>query len=136
MPRRLAALATLSLGALLGCASPSSSQDSLPERYLGQWYYMGSSGGIDGGGMRDEPTGYIVIHPDNTVDHHAEDGTLTASTSFELGRGSTIFSTEEQWILNPSSAVPEVIVVSEDGRAMFLSENVYDGYQRGYARAR
>jgi hypothetical protein len=107
----------------------------LPDEYLGRWYYMGSSGGITGAGMGDEATGDIVIHSDNTMDHHREDGALVGTTSFAADRGPTIFSIEDQWVLDRESATPEVITVSEDGQTMFLSENVYDGFARAYARS-
>mgnify|MGYP001334061953 CR=1 FL=1 len=109
---------------------------SLPEEYLGRWYYMGSSGGITGAGMGDEGTGYIVIHSGNVIDHHQEDGTLVSTATFAVSRGPTIFSSEDQWILDSDSAAPDVITVSDDGQTMSLSENVYDGFGRMYARSR
>jgi hypothetical protein len=124
----------LALASLTACVDARTS--GLPDEYLGRWYYMGSSGGIAGDGMGDEVNGYIVIQSDNTIDHHEEDGTPVATTEFTVGRGPTIFSTEDQWVLNPESMVPEVIMVSEDGRTMSLSENVYDGFGRAYARSR
>jgi hypothetical protein len=129
---RLAAAATI-FGLVACVAAPTS---GLPEEYLGRWYYLGSSGGITGGGSGDAGTGYLVIQSDNTMNHYQDDGTLVATTQFTVARGPTIFSTEDQWILKPESVVPEVIAVSADGRTMTLSENVYDGFSRGYARSR
>jgi hypothetical protein len=120
--------------ALVSCGGVQTSE--LPEAYLGRWYYLGSSGGISGDGGGDPGVGYLVIQSDNTMDHHEEDGALVATTQFSVARGQTIFSTEDQWILNPESVVPEVITVSADGRTMALSENVYDGFSRTYARSR
>lgn len=125
-------LAVVGISACAAAQSPV----SLPDNYLGRWYYVGSSGGITGRGMGDKGTGYIVIQADNTIDHHEEDGTLVATTRFTAGRGPTIFSTGDQWILNLGSAPSEVITVSEDGRTMTLAENAYDGFGRTYARSR
>jgi hypothetical protein len=126
----------LLLAALSACVSALQTAASLPEPYLGRWYYVGSSGGITGRGMGDEGSGYIVIHADNTIDRHEEDGTLAGTTAFTLGRGPTIFSSEDQWIQNPGTPVPEGIAVSGDGQTMAISENVYDGFGRTYARSR
>jgi hypothetical protein len=130
----LAVAGGLVLAAVSACATAQPT--SLPDEYLGRWYYMGSSGGIAGTGLTDEATGHIVIHSDNTIDHHAEDGSLVRTTEFTVDRGPTIFSTEHQFVPGRESGTPEVIVVSEGGQTMTLSENVYDGFQRAYARSR
>lgn len=128
----------LAVALLTGCIV--SQATSLPEAYLGRWYYVGSSGGITGRGMGDDPTGYIVIHPDNTLDQHDENGTHVDTTTFSVHRGPTIFSSEDQWVLSRGSAspavVPEVITVTEDGQMLSLADNVYDGFVRSYARSR
>lgn len=126
------ALALLLLG-LSACADAPASP--LPDEYLGRWYYLGSSGGITGGGLGDEPTGFIVIHGD-MIDRHAEDGTLLSTRTFTASLGPTIFSTEDEWVLDAERAVPEVIRLSDGGRTMTLSENVHDGYTRVYDRSR
>jgi hypothetical protein len=109
---------------------------SLPKEYLGRWYFVGSSGGIAGAGTGEKATGYIVIHSSNTIDHHAEDGTLVRSAAFTVSRGPTIFSSEDQWIVNLDGTTPEVVRLAENGQMMSLSENVYDGFSRAYARSR
>ena len=123
-------LAALALAACAGGAT------DLPEEFLGRWYYMGSSGGLDGSGLGDAAVGYIVINPDGTLTHHDEDGTLVAARRFRASVGRTIFSAEDGWFLTFDDTMPEVISVSEDGQTMSLSENVYDGYQRGFRRNR
>lgn len=133
---RLRAVLRVALGLTVVSACAASQQASLPEEFLGQWYYMGSSGGIAGAGLGDEATGYIVIHADNTMRHFGDDGTLVTTTEFAVSLGPTIFSTNPQWVLNPDSPVPEVLVVSSDGQLMSIQENVYDGFARAYARSR
>ncbi len=123
--RILAAAAGIGLMVLSGCAIKL--PPSLPGEYLGRWYYLGSSGGISGVVTADEGTGYVVIHSDNTIDDHEEDGTLIRTTTFTVDHGPTIFAAEDQWILNLDSGPPEVMMVAADGRTMTLSENVYDG---------
>lgn len=117
-----------------GACAPSTG--TLPAEYVGRWFYLGSSGGITGAGRGDEATGYIVIRPDDTIERHAEDGTLVGASAFTAARGPTIFSSDTRWILNPASDMPEVIELSPDGGRMTLSENVYDGFVRAYARSR
>jgi hypothetical protein len=133
-PLVLALIDGLALVTLSACAVLSPS--ALPDEYLGRWYYQGSSGGITGAGLGDEPEGYIVIRSDNMIEHHEEDGALVGVVEFTTSRGPTIFSTEEQWILNRGDETPEVITVSDDGQTMSLAENVYDGFARAYARRR
>ena len=86
--------------------------------------------------MSDEATGYIVLHSNNRIDRHEEDGVLVGTIEFTVVRGPTIFSSEDQWILTYEHAAPEVITISEDGQTMSLSENAYDGLGRGYVRSR
>jgi hypothetical protein len=119
----------------VACATVPAST-SLPKEYLGRWYYLGSSGGISGRGMGDTGTGYVVIQSDNTMDHHEDDGALIRTTSFTVSRGRTIFSTDDQWILNVDGIPPQVIRLGDDGRTMTLSQNVYDGFTREYGRSR
>jgi len=73
----LAAAGCLVLALLPACAGAQ--PDSLPEEYLGRWYYTGSSGGITGDTVDDAASGYIVINADGTIDEHQEDGTPAVS---------------------------------------------------------
>jgi len=135
------AACAIALAALSACTAstpataPTASQ-SLPQEYLGKWYYTGSSGGITGEGGGDAAAGYWVIQSDGTIDLYQEDGALIGSTRFTVARGPTIFSRDEQWILEREGGIPEVITVSSDGKALSLAENVYDGFLRTYVRAR
>jgi Uma2 family endonuclease len=122
--------------AVLWASGCSDSNPSLPAGFLGQWYETESSGGLTGEGTGETPSVYIVIQPGGRIDHHAQDGTLLRTTRFALSHGRTIFSTEDLWILDPADGVPEVIQLSADGGTMSLSENVYDGFGRTYARSR
>jgi hypothetical protein len=122
------------VAALAACSNEAS--QSLPEELLGRWYYMGSSGGIAGGGMGDSATGYIEIEDDHAYVTFTEDGTRMARIPFTLRRGSTIFSSDEQWMIQTEDGIEEVFMISEDGQTMSLSENVYDGFGRSYARSR
>ena len=53
---------------VMGCQA----QSSLPEEYLGQWYFSGSSGGMDGNGTGEPAVGWIVITDDNEIEHYDE----------------------------------------------------------------
>jgi len=128
---RCLALLLLTCGA---CASAEST--SLPEALLGRWYYTGSSGGIGGDGLGDDPAGYIVIRSDRTLEHFEEDGTTISTTRFKFERGPTIFSTDPQWVMSGTEGPDVVLTLSDEGRTLSLSENVYDGIGRTYARSR
>ena len=134
--RRSAAAAALVLfvSALPGCAQDEPLV-SLPDEYLGQWYYLGSSGGIAGTGMGDEATGWIVIRPDNTIVRYDDDGVQRAVDEFTLTRGPSIFSTDEVWLLHTPGSLERVIQI-DGGDRMSLSDNAYDGFQLSYARSR
>jgi hypothetical protein len=127
----VAALLTLGLA---GC-SVTEETFSLPDDYLGQWYYLGSSGGITGGGLGDEATGWIVIDDDNSIAQYDDSGVQVGTESFTLTFGPSIFSEDDVWILTAPSELDRVIQVHPDG-AMSIAHNVYDGYQFSYGRSR
>jgi hypothetical protein len=116
-------------------ACGSSPSSSLPEDVLGQWYVLGSSGGIDGNRGTHEATGYIVLH-EGSMDVYSEGGALTRRVVFSASRGKTIYSEEDLWILTFEGAEPHVVLVSPDGQTMSLSPNAYDCIGQNYARAR
>jgi hypothetical protein len=116
-------------------ACGSSFPDSLPKDVLGQWYFLGSSGGIDGDRGTDEATGYIVLH-EARMDVHSESGALTRQRTFSVSRGRTIYSEEDLWILNFEGAEAQVVLVSPDGQTMSLSPNAYDSIGQNYSRTR
>jgi hypothetical protein len=118
----------------LGCDA-SSSRTALPPKFLGRWYHTGSSGGITGEVMGDATAGFIVINAKNTIDHHDEDGRVVSSTIFTPSRGRTIFSTEDQWILTSLHDLPQVMMMSDDGLTLTLSDDAYDGITRTYGRS-
>ncbi len=120
---------------LAAAACADDARSALPESHLGRWYYAGSSGGIAGDGLGDEPTGYLVIHADGTMDSYREDGTLVGTVAYDAEQAETIFSTEPMWVLR-TEGLDQAMWVSEDGEQMSLSENVYDGFSRAYVRSR
>lgn len=117
------------LAALLSACRPSG---SLPEEFLGSWYFTGSSGGLDGRGGREDPTHRITMRAQG-MDVFDATGTLLQAVAFEVGRARTIFSTEEQWVLRSEAGV-EVLQLSDDGRSLTLAQDVYDGLCRHFAR--
>jgi hypothetical protein len=128
--RRLLAAAFMSLMATaVACQSAS----SLPDEYLGRWYFMGSSGGIDGDGTGEPATGSIVITANNEIERYRADGNRYATEPFEPTRDESIFSGGQAWVLVGSNGPPRVIAIYENG-TMSLSENVYDGFSYAYQR--
>jgi hypothetical protein len=124
----------LCVAAAIG-ACGSGPSNSLPEELLGQWYFLGSSGGIDGDRGNDEATGYIVLY-EGRMDVHDDGGTLTRQETFSPSRGKTIYSGEDLWILNFEQGEAHVVLVSPDGQTMSLSPNVYDSIGQDYSRTR
>jgi hypothetical protein len=107
----------------------------LPEEVLGRWYFLGSSGGVDGDRGTDEAAGYIVLHK-SRMDVHDEGGALTRQENFSPARGKTIYSVEDLWILNFERGEAHVVLVSPDGQTMSLAPNAYDSIGQNYARTR
>jgi hypothetical protein len=124
-------LLSLCMSAALGACGTKPS-NTLPEEILGKWYFLGSSGGIDGGRGIDEATGFIVLHEDR-MDVH-EDGRLTRREPFAPSRGRTIYSDEDLWILNFEGGATRVVLISPDGQTMALSANAYDSVGQDYSR--
>lgn len=124
----------LCLPAALG-ACGSGPSNSLPEEVLGQWYFLGSSGGIDGDRGNDEAKGYIVLHQ-GRMDVHGDGGALTRQETFSPSRGKTIYADEDLWILNFEGGEAYVVLVSPDGQTMSLSPNAYDSISQDYSRTR
>lgn len=122
--------------ALVAASCSGERSPALPEEFLGQWYYTGSSGGLTGRGLGDAASGYIVIRADGALERHEEGGTLADTTRFTAGRGKTIFSEDDLWILEAEGEPSQVVRLSADGRTLTLAENVYDGWSRAYARSR
>ena len=121
--------------ALAAAAACASERSVLPEAYLGRWYYAGSSGGIAGDGLGDEPTGYIEIGGDGTIATFEEDGTLVGTGAYEAALGETIFSSEPLWVLR-TGGIEQAAFFSDDAQRLTLSDNVYDGFSRSYVRSR
>jgi len=106
---------------------------SLPEEYLGSWYFTGSSGGLDGQGGQEDPAHRITMRAQG-MDVFDETGTLLQAVAFEVGRARTIFSTEELWVLRSEAGV-EVLQLSDDGRSLTLAQDAHDGLCRHFARS-
>jgi hypothetical protein len=125
---------TLCMPAALG-ACDSGPSSSLPEEVLGRWYFMGSSGGIDGDRGNDEATGYIVVHQ-GRMDVYGEGGALSRQETFSPSREKTIYTDEVLWILNFERGEAHVVLVSPDGKTMSLAPNAYDSIGQDYSRTR
>lgn len=129
--------ALAALGVVTGLAvvlALSLGRGSLPEGYLGRWYLAGTGGGIAGDVLEGATGASIVVTADNEIEHYAPDGSLVSTEKFTLSRGSSIFGSEDEWILDAGSALPRVIRLDDD--TLSISENVYDGFGSWYTRTR
>ncbi|MGI9625840.1 MAG: hypothetical protein ACR2QM_03315 [Longimicrobiales bacterium] len=112
----------------------------LPDEFLGRWYHLETSGGIQGETVQERTPGWIVITAENQIQHHAANGTLTSTEAFELSRGSTIFSAEDGWILGTPRQTNQTLAVTRTiwlaGETLTIADNVYDGFGSTYARDR
>jgi hypothetical protein len=117
------------------CAGVQScaSAPALPDEYLGQWYFTGTSGGIDGGGTGEPAVGWIVITAGNEIETYDASGVRAGTERFELGREQSIYTGQDAWVLNGPGGLGRVIQLFPDG-SMAISDNAYDGYSRGYQR--
>lgn len=106
---------------------------SLPEAYQGRWHYLGSSGGIAGTGLGDDATGSIVIGADGAIDYYDEDGEHLRTEANAVEYGSSIFSQDSVWLLDPEAPAPRALLLNPDG-TLTIADNVYDGFSQRYAR--
>ncbi|MEZ5066246.1 MAG: hypothetical protein R3B81_16080 [bacterium] len=133
--RRIATTAMAVILWLLGACDTAPSR--LPDEFLGRWYYSGSSGGLTGSIAR-ESIDAIVIRSDNTMETQDDAGRVEDRVSFTVRRGPTIFSTEDQWILEQDGDQdpPVAVLLSEDRKTLTLSQIAYDGMHRTFSRGR
>lgn len=142
-PRRVRgrlALVTLVTSLLAGASGcellRGEGSGSLPDRFLGRWDDLGSGGGLTGTWHDDGASGFMVIRADGTLEIHDADGTVVRTDRFSVSRGPTVFSSDEQWMVQIGAEPPQVLLLSDDARQLSLVENVYDGVGRTYARKR
>jgi hypothetical protein len=105
----------------------------LPREFYGQWKFAGSSGGFAGDG----DTGYaiekIIITQANVIESYKE-GKLVSSVSFTVGKGKSIYSGKEAWLITMGAGgISQVVEIYEDG-SLGIADNVYDGFSYGYKR--
>jgi hypothetical protein len=115
--------------------TPERPANRLPDEFHGRWYFGETSGGIAGQRTAVADGSWIVITPQNTIEHYSAEGRLTSTETFEPSRGRSIFSASEGWILGGGAAIERVIAVHADG-VLSISENVYDGFGSTYTRER
>ena len=132
---RACALIAVMTATVLGMAGQQKNAEKLPNSHLGKWYYTGSSGGMDGKGMRDKAEGHIVIKSDRMI-YFDRRGKQLNTIAFTVSREKTIFATEKQLMLQLTAGMPKVINVSKDGKSLSLSDNFPDGYSRHFSRSR
>jgi hypothetical protein len=107
---------------------------ALPAELCGVWTFQGSSGGMDGHGNAGYRVAKIVIGNNNRIEEHHAGGTVTRDT-FTPGRGKSIFSTAEVWMMRRQhSAFVEVLTLTTN-QDLTISENVYDGFSYSFKRA-
>jgi len=116
---------------IAGCAC--SRAPMLPDEFYGDWEYKGSSGGFSGDGDSSLADHRITILRSNVLETY-QSGELVSSASFTVGRGETILSDQEQWLITIENRAEPWVAEVRDGR-LTLSDNVYDGFALSYESA-
>ncbi len=107
---------------------------SLPEEFYGKWRSTGSGGGMNGMGDGKPVDEMIVITKANQIETYKA-GTLVSTVPFRIGRGHSIFSGGDDWLIFRGGSDTEVISLhGADG--LGLSENHPDGFAWSYERVR
>jgi hypothetical protein len=126
-------LLVLSVAASCITACDRARTGSLPDAFLGTWYYTGSSGGLDGRGLGSKGVHRIVIHADRTLEVFETADGPSRLVRFDATRGETIAG-NKAWFLRSGTDLPEVLRLSDDEQTMAMADNHVEGIIWHFAR--
>ena len=100
------------------------------EKLFGKWRFVSSSGGFAGTGNTSYSSNDLYEYKENGTFSHYEGNQLIDQSSFSLQLGPSIFSQTDQLLIHFGGLSPQLsqsFVIDQD--TLFLSEEVYDGFQ-------
>ena len=100
------------------------------EKLFGKWRFVSSSGGFAGTGNTSYSSNDIYEYKENGTFSHYQGNQLIDQSSFSLQLGPSIFSQTDQLMIHYGGLSPQLsqsFVIDQD--TLFLSEEVYDGFQ-------
>ena len=100
------------------------------EKLFGKWRFVSSSGGFAGTGNTNYSSNDVYEYKKNGTFSHYEGNQLIDQSSFSLQLGPSIFSQTDQLLIHYGGLAPQLsqsFVIDQD--TLFLSEEVYDGFQ-------
>jgi len=100
------------------------------EKLFGKWRFVSSSGGFAGTGNSSYSSNDIYEYKENGTFSHYQGNQLIDQSSFSLQLGPSIFSQTDQLMIHYGGLSPQLsqsFVIDQD--TLFLSEEVYDGFQ-------
>jgi hypothetical protein len=100
------------------------------EKLFGKWRFVSSSGGFAGTGNTSYSSNDVYEYKENGTFSHYQGNQLIDQSSFSLQLGPSIFSQTDQLLIHYGGLSPQLsqsFVIDQD--TLFLSEEVYDGFQ-------
>jgi hypothetical protein len=100
------------------------------EKLFGKWRFVSSSGGFAGTGNTSYSSNDVYEYKENGTFSHYQGNQLIDQSSFSLQLGPSIFSQTDQLLVHYGGLSPQLsqsFVIDQD--TLFLSEEVYDGFQ-------
>ena len=100
------------------------------EKLFGKWRFVSSSGGFAGTGNTSYSSNDVYEYKENGTFSHYQGNQLIDQSSFSLQLGPSIFSQTDQLLIHFGGLSPQLsqsFVIDQD--TLFLSEEVYDGFQ-------
>jgi hypothetical protein len=100
------------------------------EKLFGKWRFVQCYGGFAGTGNTSYSSNDVYEYKENGTFSHYEGNQLIDQSSFSLQLGPSIFSQTDQLLIHFGGLSPQLsqsFVIDQD--TLFLSEEVYDGFQ-------
>ena len=102
------------------------------KKIFGKWRFLSSSGGFGGGGNPSYDSNDTYEYKENGSFFHRKDGQLINQMNFSLQLGESIYSQDEQLLINYGGGMftqylSHSYQVNND--TLILNEEVYDGFQ-------
>ena len=114
---------------MMGCGKINT-PNAEAEKLFGKWRFVSSSGGFAGTGNTSYSSNDVYEYKKNGTFSHYEGNQLIDQSSFSLQLGPSIFSQTDQLLIHYGGLAPQLsqsFVIDQD--TLFLSEEVYDGFQ-------
>lgn len=124
----------------------SCSREPTPQLLIGDWLWVGSSGGIAGATYKPKPSERIILNMSGDGKFTVrQNDTLVHNGTFQLTKAKSIYSGKEEVALKTSevkTSYQRVLryvvvvdgVITPSNTELFISDNSYDGFGSSFVR--